>query len=276
MMTDMENSIRLWENEVPFFNPDFGQEEPTLTPYIVPEMKDENGKTRKTGCVIVCPGGAYACRADHEGGPISEHFNKYSISSFVLNYRVAPYGHNAIMADVNRAVRYVRYHADEFNIDKDKIAICGFSAGGHLAGSAATHYDKGLDCGDEIDRVSSRPDAAILSYAVASLDYEISHEGTRNNFFSDCGATPELADLYSAEKQITPDTPPMFIWHTFEDEAVNMLIPIRVAEALYKNHVMFELHTFDKGYHGTGLAKNFEGASHWGPLCAEWLKRQGY
>lgn len=185
MDANMEN-IRLWiEGKVPFFNKEYGQPETTLTPYLINDGK-------KRGCVIVCPGGAYRIRADHEGGPVAETINKYGVNAFVLNYRVFPYKYPAITEDVLRAVRYVRYHADELNVDPDKIAVLGFSAGGHLANSAMCVFDYGREDGDEIDKVSSRPDGVILCYGVISL-MKHTHAGTKEVLIGGLSNEDELA-----------------------------------------------------------------------------------
>lgn len=274
--------IRLWENP-PYYNESFINENnthdvPSLTPFIVPTQKDEDGKNKKTGCVIVCPGGSYVVRADYEGDPVCEFFNKYGISGFTLNYRVEPYDYYAIRADVNRAVRWVRYHADEYNIDPTKIAVLGFSAGGSLATIAATNYDSGLDTGDEIDRVSSRPDAALLCYAVISMTDERTHDYSRHVLMGkfDESLKEELKQKLSGELSVTEDTPPVFMWHTAADGCVKVENPIAMAAALSAKKIPFELHVFDKGDHGLGLAGHVPGANQWSPLAADWLKRMGY
>lgn len=272
----MEN-IKLWENgSTPYFEPSFGQEETTITPFIAEKTYNADGSVRQTGCVIVCPGGAYAVRADHEGAPISQMYNDHGISSFVLNYRIAPYRYPAIRADVNRAVRWVRYHAAEYNIDPNKIAVLGFSAGGHLACMGATHYDSGLDDGDEIDAVSCRPDAALLCYPVVSLLHPHTHYGSRYNLLSGVPGEYELASELSGELSVTEDTPPMFLWHTAGDDGVDVENTIDMASALSAKHIPFELHIFPDGGHGLGLAQSVPGTSQWGDLSVDWLHRMGY
>ena len=277
------NRIRLWEGTPPYYNEDYKNEEntddvPSLTPFIVPAETDESGNVRKTGCVIVCPGGSYCGRADYEGDPVCEFFNKFGISGFTLNYRVAPYDYYAIRADVNRAVRWVRYHADEYGIDPDKIAILGFSAGGHLATMGATNYDLGLEEGDEIDRVSCRPDAALLCYAVISMTRELTHEHSRYILIGrlEESLKESLVKQLSGELAVTEDTPPMFMWHTAADNCVMVENSISMAAALSAKKIPFELHVFDKGDHGLGLAESTPGASQWPALAADWLKRQGF
>ena len=271
------NKYYLWENDVPYFNEEFEQEKPNLTPFIVDGGTDENGNKKKNGCVIVCPGGAYHIRADHEGDPICEFFNQYGISGFTLAYRLYPYDLNAIMGDVKRAVRWVRYHADEFGIDPEKIAVLGFSAGGNLATLGATQYDYGTD-GDEIDRVSSRPNAGLLCYAVSSLTDELTHEGSREVLLRhfDEETKKELAVKLSGEHSVKEDTPPIFMWHTAGDGCVKVENPLTMAAALSAKKIPFELHVFPDGDHGLGLAGDVPGTREWAPLAADWLKRLGF
>lgn len=270
--------IKLWDNGTPFYEESYGQEETFVVPFIVPAKYDENNQPIKTGCVIVCPGGAYCGLAEYEGDPISVFLNDNGISAFTLNYRCKPYDLNAIKADINRAVRWVRYHAEEYNIDPDKIGVLGFSAGGHLACMGATHYDYGQS-GDEIDRVSCRPNAAVLCYPVISMKRELTHEDTRYVLIGrfEEKTKEQLVMQYSGEESITNDTPPMFIWHTAEDDCVNVKNSIMLAKALSEKNIPFELHIFPEGGHGLNLARDFNGgAKHWPMLCADWLHRLGF
>lgn len=150
--------MKIWNQSPPLFDPAYGQEETELHFY------PANTKA-PAGCVIICPGGGYTSRAFHEGEPYALMFNEAGIHAAVVDYRVAPYSHPAPLLDLQRAVRFVRYHAEAWNILPDKIAVCGSSAGGHLAMCAAEFFDRGKTEGDEIDRISCRPDAAILCYA---------------------------------------------------------------------------------------------------------------
>jgi acetyl esterase/lipase len=251
---------KLWENGTPYFNPGFGQPEPTLTPYL--------SDTGRRGCVIVAPGGGYGGRAPHEGEPISKMINEAGIHSFVLNYRVAPYKHPAMLEDVLRAVRYVRFHAGKFNIYPEKIGILGFSAGGHLAVTAVEHFDYGKN-GDEIDAVSSRPDAGILCYPVVSLK-KYGHEGTKENLLGK-NADPELVDKLSGELSVRGDMPPIFIWHTFEDDGVHIRNSLDLAAALKEKNIPTEMHIFPYGVHGLGLAESNANVAQWAKLLQNWL-----
>ena len=272
----MEN-VKLWQDgKTPYFDPSLGQPETDMTPYIAEPSFDTDGKRRRTGCVIVCPGGGDHMRAYHEGEPVAEFFRSRGISAFVLNYRLSPYRYPAMRADINRSVKWVRYHAEEYSIDPSKIAVLGFSAGGHLACMGATHYDSGSDDGDEIDRLSSRPDAAILCYPVVSLLLPHTHCGTRDNLLDGVQNRESLETELSGEHSITSDTPPMFIWHTVGDSAVNVENVLNLASALSAADRPFELHIFTDGDHGLGLAENVPGTREWSPLAADWLIRMGF
>ncbi|MCQ2457053.1 MAG: alpha/beta hydrolase [Clostridia bacterium] len=257
--------IKLWENGTPYYNESYGQEEPWMKPFPVDTSKG------KVGCVIAFPGGGYGGLADYEGDPIAEYFQSQGYYSFSVTYRVDPYRYPAITDDGARAVRWVRYHADELGIDPEKIAVVGFSAGGHLACFTATHFDDGKE-GDEIDAVSSRPNAAILCYPVVTLTYPYTHEGTRLNLLSGNPDIDKLAFEFSGENSVTGRTPPMFIWHNIDDSLVPVENSLHLAEVLSKAKIPYELHLFPKGDHGGGLAFNVPGDRNWAPLAAEWLK----
>ena len=259
--------IHLWEGLIPGLNSAYGSEIPGMVPYIINDGK-------KHGAVIVCPGGGYAVKAPHEGEPIALWLNSIGISAFVLQYRVAPYMHPIPLLDAQRAIRYVRHNAEKWNIISDKIGILGFSAGGHLASTAATHFDNGsTESADPIDMESSRPDAAILCYPVISFG-EYRHHGSMVNLI---GETPDidLKRLLSNELQVTPQTPPVFLWHTADDEGVPVENSLLFAGALSKNKVDFSLHVFPNGRHGLGLASEDPVVSVWTGLCGKWLKQLG-
>lgn len=261
--------IKLWDNGTPYYDPALGQEETTLTPYLVKDGRKDKG------LVIVCPGGGYAGRADHEGEPVAKMLNAAGISAVVLNYRVAPYRHPAPLTDANRAVRFVRYHAAAWEIDPKKIGILGFSAGGHLAVSACEHFDAGLVDGDEIDKESSRPDAGIFCYPVVTFHKPFAHIGSRNNLLGD-EENKELDDLLTGEDNVPDDCPPCFLWHTAEDNGVPVENSLMLSAALSKKKIPFELHIFPKGWHGLGLAENNESVRQWAPLLVKWLKGYGF
>ena len=259
----MEN-IKLWPNGTPYYEAAYGQEETTVTPYLV---QDDNPDK---GLVIICPGGAYVMRAEHEGRPIAELLNKAGISALVLNYRVAPYHHPAILADAKRAIRFARYHAASWQVNPEKIAILGFSAGGHLAISATEHYDGGQTDGDDIDRVSSRPNAGIFCYPVVTLK-EYTHEDSKKNLLG-VSPDPTLVESLSGECSVPDDCPPAFIWHTADDTCVDVNNSLLLAKALHEKKIPFEMHIFPAGNHGRGLAMDVEGTNQWSQLMVNWLK----
>jgi acetyl esterase/lipase len=196
-----------------------------------------------------------------------------------LKYRLGSsgYHHPAMLNDAARAVRWVRAHADEYKIDARRVGIMGSSAGGHLASTLLTHFDAGnTNATDVIERQSSRPDLGILCYAVISLG-EFAHKGSRMNLLG-TNTSPELVELLSNELQVTTNTPPCFIWTTFEDKTVPMENSLLFASALRKNHVPFDLHVYQKGGHGMGLGAKppFTHPHPWAGDCLFWLKAQGF
>jgi acetyl esterase/lipase len=262
------STIELWPGASMESIGDENQGCPSLTLYPV------TGKDMSSA-VIVCPGGGYHRRADHEGEPVAKWLNGLGISAFVLNYRVSPHQHPIPLQDAQRAIRTVRHHAKEWRIDPNRIGILGFSAGGHLASSAGTLYDNGDEQSlDPIDRQSSRPDLMILCYPVITFG-EHGHEGSKLNLL---GETPEdaLVTLLSTEKQITADTPPTFLWHTADDGVVPIENSLLFAAALSRNQVPFDLHVFESGRHGIGLAEDHAEAKIWPNLCEAWLKKQNF
>jgi len=258
------DSIPLWpEGTIPE-----NEEIPRLTPYLL-------DKKEPHAAVIVCPGGGYARRAAHEGQPVAEWLNRIGIASFVLDYRVAPSKHPAPLSDAQRAIRYVRSHAEEFGIDPNRIGILGFSAGGHLASSAGTHFDSGNpNASDPIERASCRPDLMVLCYPVITFS-EYRHSGSMVNLLGE-DAPEELRRYMSSELQVTPDTPPAFLWHTSDDPGVPVENSLLLAAALRRNGVPFELHSYESGRHGLGLAQEHPEARTWPDLCELWLRRRGF
>ena len=225
--------------------------------------------------MIVAAGGGYARRAEHEAYPVADWLNSIGISAVVLNYRVVPYKHPVPLNDAKRAIRMVRYQAADWNLDPNRVGILGFSAGGHLASSAGTHYDFGNPVAkDPIERYSSRPDLLVLCYPVISMG-EYTHEGSRLNLLSE-KPEAELVELLSNENQITEETPPAFLWHTAEDTSVPVENSLKFAAGLSRHKVPFDLHIFESGRHGLGLAEEHPEAREWPRLCELWLRKQGF
>lgn len=260
--------IPLWEN-TPGFDPAFGQDEPSIEPFILDDGQEH-------GAVIVFPGGGYNHLAAHEAEPIAQWLNAAGFSAFVLRYRVAPYQHSLPWQDASRAIRTVRARAAEWKVQPDKIGVLGFSAGGHLAATVSTHYDAGDSAAsDPIERASSRPDAAVLCYAVTTFDERYYHGGSRNCLFGE-NPDPNLLLAFSAENQATPQTPPTFLWHTATDASVPVEHSLIYATALHACAVPIEMHIFPEGRHGLGLAVDDPVISAWTGLCAKWLENQGF
>jgi acetyl esterase/lipase len=230
--------------------------------------------------MVICPGGGYGGLAPHEGAQYARFLNEYGIAGFVLKYRLGSggYRHPAMLQDAARAVRLVRARAGEWKVDPQHIGIMGSSAGGHLASTLLTHFDAGKpDAADPIERQSSRPDLGILCYAVITLG-QFTHQGTKNNLLGK-DPSPELVRQLSNELQVTKDTPPCFIWHTYEDKAVPVENSLQFAEALRKAGVPFDLHIYQQGPHGLGLGTrdwNPEKRHPWTRDCLFWLRAQGF
>lgn len=258
--------IELWPEGAPYSMGTEREDRPAITPYLLEESSGI------APAVVVLPGGGYHLRADHEGEPIARWLNTLGFHAVVLDYRVAPYKHPVPLADAQRALRLVRSHAGEWGIDPDRVGILGFSAGGHLAATAGTHYDRGQPQAENpVERLSCRPDFMVLCYPVISLG-EFRHDGSRTNLL---GAEPTAEEirLLSNELQVTADTPPTFLWHTSDDPAVPVENALLFSGALSRCKVPFELHSFQTGRHGLGLAEDHPEARVWPELCARWFKR---
>jgi acetyl esterase/lipase len=220
--------------------------------------------------VLVLPGGGYHGRADHEGRAIAEAFQERGFHAFVLHYRVAPNRYPESYLDTVAAMQHLRANAAAYNLRPDAIAICGFSAGGHLAGSLGVFADKAYPgVPDGTDLADSRPDAMILCYPVISFG-TYGHLGSAENLL---GKNPpdSLRATLSLETQVSAATPPTFLWHTSDDGAVPVENSLLLADALRKNAVPFELHVFPKGAHGLGLAPGQPRIAQWPDLAAAWL-----
>lgn len=224
--------------------------------------------------VIICPGGGYGLLATgHEGQLVAKWFNEQGVVAFVLRYRHAPeYHYPAPVLDVQRAIRYVRFHAKEYGINPTMIGIMGFSAGGHLASTAATHFDAGDPVAtDPIDRVSCRPDFTILCYPVISFVEPYSNWGSRLNFFGTNNPPEELAIQFSNERQVKTNTPPTFLFHTDADTDVPAENSIAFYLALRKASVPAELHIYRTGRHGGDLWQGDPLLGEWPRQTARWM-----
>ena len=205
-----QDTIELWPEGAPGAVGEEAEDTPTLTIYL-PEASAANG-----AAVVVCPGGGYAHLAmDHEGRQVAEWLNERGVAAFVLKYRLGPrYGHPSPLMDAQRAMRYVRAHADSLGVDPSRVGIWGFSAGGHLAATTSTHVAPGIpDAADPLERHAARPDFSILAYPVITMMDPFTHKGSRFHLLGE-DYDPDLAEQLSNEKRVTADTPPAFLFHT--------------------------------------------------------------
>ena len=273
MAGELHPPALLWPEGAPGALGTSEQDQPTLTPYL-PDPDRATG-----AAIVVCPGGGYGGLAAHEGQDYALWLNQHGVAAFVLKYRLGTQGyrHPAMLQDAARAVRTVRARAAEWKVDPRRVGIMGSSAGGHLASTALTHFEAGKpEAADPVERESSRPDLGILCYAVISLG-EFTHQGSKRNLLGDQPEASLVVSL-SNETQVTKDTPPCFLWHTWEDPAVPVENSLQFAAALRRAGVPFDLHIYQKGRHGIGLADKppFARPHPWAGDCVFWLKEQGF
>jgi acetyl esterase/lipase len=262
--------IPLWEGQAPGAQGTADIDRPTLTIY-----RAARGATG-TG-VVVAPGGGYGALAmDHEGRQVAAYFNAMGVSAFVLKYRLGPkYRHPIELGDAQRALRLVRTRAQEYGVNAVRIGLMGFSAGGHLAATAGTRFDAGnASAADPIERASSRPDFLILGYPVITFEAGVTHAGSVRNLLGE-NPDPKLIELMSNELHVTPQTPPTFLFHTNADTGVVPENSIRFYMALRKAKVPAEMHIFENGPHGVGLALGDPALNAWPVLLTNWLRGRG-
>jgi acetyl esterase/lipase len=244
---------------------------PTLSIFLPADSKPNQA------AVIIFPGGGYQHLAiDKEGTKVAEWFNSLGIAAFVVKYRlpsdkIMKNKNIGPLQDAQQAVRYVRENAAKYNIDANKIGILGFSAGGHLASTLATHYDQKTY--ETTSKVSPRPDFSLLIYPVISMQNDITHKGSQVSLLGN-NPSQELLDSFSNEKRVTAQTPPTFLVHASDDTAVLPDNSINFYLALKNNGVAAELHMYEKGGHGFGLGVK-DTSKFWTRDCQEWLKGQG-
>ena len=221
--------------------------------------------------VLVLPGGGYAMQADHEAEPVAEWLASLGIHAFVLRYRVAPQRHPAPLEDAKEAMLWIRSGAHGLRVDPARVGVLGFSAGGHLAATLSVNVTVGDPA---LDLPGAVPDLSILCYPVISFVNSV-HQGSVDNLAGAGASAGMLRDL-SAELHVGPATPPAFLWHTSDDDAVPVSHSLAYASALSAAGVPVELHVFPHGAHGLGLANDEPGAGQWSGLCAEWLRSFGW
>lgn len=266
----LPQEVLLWEGGAPGAIGETDADKPMLSVY-----RAARGATG-TG-VVVAPGGGYGALAmDHEGLQVAAFLNAMGVSAFVLRYRLGPrYRHPVQLGDAQRAIRVVRSRAQEFGVLPDRIGMMGFSAGGHLTATAATHVESSrAETADPADRVSSRPDFVILGYPVISFDPAITHAGSVRNLLGE-NPDPALIALLSNERHVTSETPPAFLFHTTADSAVPAENSVRFYLALRQAGVPAALHVFEDGPHGVGLALGDQSLSAWPALLTNWLRSRG-
>lgn len=250
---------------------------PGLDVYLPPDSL-ANG----TG-VIICPGGGYTILAwNWEGTEMAKWFNSFGVAAFVLQYRLPHWEERdectdkIALEDAQRALRLVRHRADEWKLNPDKIGIMGFSAGGHLASTAGTHYDTGnTQAADPIEQQSSRPDFMILMYPVVSMEDGVAHKGSKRNLIGD-NPSAEMIHRYSNEQQVTEDTPPTLLIHADDDKGVIPENSVHFYLALRKHKVPAAMHIFSGGGHGFSFAKDKGITSAWPDLCLGWMNEMGW
>lgn len=260
------DAIALW-NTVP------GEagEIPAITPYIPTEKKSD-------AAVVIFPGGGYSHRAaDHEGDQYARFLNDAGVTAFVVAYRIAPHRHPLPLLDARRAVRFVRAHAAEYGLSPDKIAVMGSSAGGHLAASAATFPgEEPIATPDEIDAECGIPNAQILCYPVicAPSEDRVAHEGSYINLLGETPVVPP--ETVDPARNVTAHTPPAFIWHTADDNGVNVINSYAYATTLRRCNVPVEMHIFPHGRHGLGLGADEPYVRPWADCMVRWLGWLGW
>jgi acetyl esterase/lipase len=261
----------LWASATPGALGDTEDDIPTLAAYL------PASNPTKTA-VVICPGGGYVhLSMVKEGSDIARWLNARGVAAYVLRYRLGPKYHNPIeLGDVKRAMRTVRAQAAANGIALDHIGVWGFSAGGHLAASAGTMFDAGDPAAaDPIDQVSSRPDFMILSYPVITMQDPYVHKGSRQYLLGDAATQADM-DAMSPEMHVTAQTPTTFLFATTDDGTVPVLNSVMFYTALVKAKVPAELHLFQHGGHGAGLAPTNPQLSVWPDLLIKWMRERGF
>jgi acetyl esterase/lipase len=263
-------TMLLWPAGAPGALGDDDADKPSLTVYLPVSNPTHSG-------VVIAPGGGYQhLSMQKEGEDVARWLNARGVAGFVLKYRLGPrYHHPVELGDAQRAIRLVRANAAAYGIDPARLGMWGFSAGGHLAATAGTMFDAGkADAGDAIERQSSRPDFLILAYPVITMDLAYAHRGSRDNLL---GASPsaELVEALSPEKHVTSETPPAFLFATTDDGTVPVMNSVMFYSALVKAKVPAEMHLFQHGPHGSGLAQGFPELKVWPELLATWMRARG-
>lgn len=266
-------AIPLWANGAPGARGNAPEDQPVITPYLPPQG------TGNGTAVVVFPGGGYQhLSMEKEGSDVANWLTTTGVTAFVVRYRLGPnYHHPVELGDAQRAIRTVRSRAAEWGVNPAHVGIIGFSAGGHLASSAGTHFDAGsASNADNIERASSRPDFMLLLYPVITMRGDsTTHLGSRKNLLGD-HPDDALVRLMSNELQVTRNTPPTFIVHSTDDKTVPVENALMFYQALRNNAVPVEMHIFEHGGHGFGLAPSDATLATWTTLAESWMRRHGW
>lgn len=266
-----EKIVLLWPAGAPGAQGDGDEDKPTLTIFL------PAANPTKTG-VVIAPGGGYQhLSIEKEGNAVARWLNERGVAAFVLKYRLGPTYHHPIeLGDAQRAIRVVRANAAEYGIAEDHVGMWGFSAGGHLTATAGTHFDGGhSDAVDEIEKKGSRPDFLILAYPVITLMDPSAHNGSRRYLLGE-NPDPSLVQSLSAETQVTAQTPPTFLFSTTDDKTVPVANTVMFYDSLVKAGVPVEMHVFQHGAHGAGLAPGNPQLDVWPDLVIKWMRERGY
>jgi acetyl esterase/lipase len=264
--------IPLWPDGAPGALGTAPEDVPQITPYL-PDRPDP-----RAAAIVVCPGGGYRnLSMEKEGSTVAEFLEGLGVATFVLRYRLGPrYRHPVPLGDARRAIRTVRARAGAFGVARDRVGLMGFSAGGHLTATVATHVDRGrADAPDPIDRESARPDFAVLAYPVITLAEPWLHRGSRDMLLPPDRQHPDVLAALSLERQVTSDTPPAFLFHTDADTGVPAENSVHFYLALRKAGVPAELHVYQPGAHGVGLGGSDPALATWPDRLAGWLRTRG-
>lgn len=272
-MSSSFSPTRLWPGDAPGALSNAPHDIPDLTPYL------PSPETATGAAMLILPGGGYGHLANHEGEDYALFLNTLGIAGFVLQYRLGSngYRHPVMLQDATRAMRLLRARAGEWALDKEKIGVMGSSAGGHLASTLLTHYEAGnAQSHDPIERESSRPALGVLCYAVITMG-EDGHAGSRQQLLGE-NPSAELMALLSNELHVDAQTPPCFVWHTWEDKGVKLENSLAFVSALQHHDVPFDFHVYQKGRHGIGLADKppFENVHPWANDLVFWLREQQF
>jgi acetyl esterase/lipase len=265
-------TILLWPDGAPGAQGNEDIDKPALTVFVSP------GANVTQTAVVVAPGGGYQHLSwAKEGTDFAQWLNARGVTAFVLQYRLGPKYHYPVeLEDGQRAIRWVRAHAAEYGVAPDHVGMMGFSAGGHLAATVGTHFDGGnAASADVVERQGSKPDFLVLVYPVITFEAPYAHGGSKKYLLGE-DPDPKLVDLLSDETQVTKDTPPTFLFATTDDQTVPVMNSVLFYSALVQSGVSAEMHLFQNGAHGAGLAVANPDLSVWPDLLAKWMRERGY